>query len=604
MMMFAACYSPDLSFTDCTLPCLHDCPSGGVCRNNFCVHTDSAATCDSGNGGSGGSAMTSSGAGGIGGMDSSVAGMVATMAAGDSGGAPPFDVQAGKTPALCPGQSYRIQLSAAGGVSPYTWALADGTPASVVLSATTGNVVQVSGLASKPQPNVQVNAHDANGGTVTTDLALSVAPVGPGQCPQITPTRLPDPCDENAYYTNDVTVTGGTAPFVWQALSIPEGLSFNATTQTLSGTALSSGSATPLTLQVTDHAGRQTQSTYPLSYRDHCWLGYTSTDSGVSKVHLLDPALSALNPDYAPALEASTNNAGVVDFKFSPDGKYLVYRRSAGSAGVNSLVLAAAPLWQEQVLDIPGSVLEYSWSLGSASLAVSYQNATETLLGGVNVASAVPGGSGGITGIQALTPVVMLDPFSAPLHSELLWFQSDNFLAFHADALPGFDAGYDSPYYAHFDGTGFSVVTPLGAALYDPGIQLLPAHNGIFAVSFETPPRLDFYSSLGGTEMDAYLRDVYVSGVADPSGLYVALPINNALHIYLTTESGGTSAVPTAWQPSTDECDSILAWDPSRERIACDARGTPPDGAPALGEVRIFDLPPCQRDVRQLPLEI
>jgi Tol biopolymer transport system component len=39
------------------------------------------------------------------------------------------------------------------------------------------------------------------------------------------------------------------------------------------------------------------------------------------------------------------------------------------------------------------------------------------------------------------------------------------------------------------------------------------------------------------------------------------------------------------WLPSADECTSILAWDISHERIACDARGTPPNG-----EVRIFDL--------------
>ena len=47
---------------------------------------------------------------------------------------------------------------------------------------------------------------------------------------------------------------------------------------------------------------------------------------------------------------------------------------------------------------------------------------------------------------------------------------------------------------------------------------------------------------------------------------------------------------PTPWVPSADECNSILAWDSNRERIACDARGTAPDGGPGDGEVRIFDL--------------
>jgi len=149
------------------------------------------------------------------------------------------------------------------------------------------------------------------------------------------------------------------------------------------------------------------------------------------------------------SLDASAENAGVVDFKFSPDGKFLVYRRSSGTPATQSLVLAAAPNWQEQPLDFGGSVLEYAWSQSSSALAVAFQNDAGTQLGGVSVANAsvTPGSSGGISGTQILQPVVMLDPASAPLHSDLLWFQSDTYLAFHADTLPGSGFG-DSPYYA------------------------------------------------------------------------------------------------------------------------------------------------------------
>jgi len=225
----------------------------------------------------------------------------------------------------------------------------------------------------------------------------------------------------------------------------------------------------------------------------------------------------------------------------------------------------------------------------SAALAVAFRDATDTLLGGVNVASASAVGSGAITGIQALTPVPMLDPMSAPLASRLTWFQSDTFLAFHAEAIPGTGFG-DTPYYTNLDGAAFSAPVQMGLSFYDPAVQLLPAYHGIFAVSPETPPWLDFYGSPGGTDGNIFLRSVYTSVVADPEGLYVALPIKEKLQIYLTAESGGTTDVPTPWQPSTDACSSILAWNPKREMVACDARGAAVDCGPANGEVRIFDL--------------
>jgi len=592
LLFFAACYSPDLSFDDCMLPCLKDCPTGAECRNNFCVHTGSSATCAAGgSGGSGGSAAAGTGGddSGIGGSSEPMAGSPGDTAgaAGESGGATPFKVESAPLSSLCPGQAFQVELSAQGGVAPYTWALADGTPTDIKLSATTGDEVQVSGVATASEPNLELKVRDASGASLTPSVALAVDAVGPGLCPHIVPTHLPDPCDENSYYTNDVTVSGGTAPFVWQAISLPAGLSFDPSKQTLTGTALASGATTPLTLMVTDHKGRQTQMTYPLAYRDKCWLGFTSTEASISKVHLFDPALAAR----APALEASTNNTGVVDFKFSPDGKFLAYRRLTGTSGAQSLVLAIAPHWQEQVLDIAGSVVSYSWSQSSSALAVAFKNDTDTMLGGVNVSNASAATSGsGISGVQTLTPVVMIDPASAPLSSELIWLQSDAYLAFHADGLPGFNSGADSPYSAQFDGTAFSSVTQLGFNLYDPTVQLLPAYKGLFAVSPETHPVLDFYGSADGTVFDGYLRTVYISAVADPAGRYVAIPVNEKLQVYLTAESGGTTDPPTAWQPSADDCTSILAWDVSRERLACDARGIPPDGGSPLGEVRLFDL--------------
>lgn len=604
LTLFAACYSPNLSLTDCTIPCLKDCPSGSVCRNNFCVHTDSTATCsESDAGGAAGSTVSMSGAAGsvvsmsgadagVGGVSGASAGSAgsagATAGTGGAGGAAPFDVQASATTTLCPGQGFTVQLSATGGVAPYTWALPDGSAASTVLSATTGAAVQVSGIASKPQPSLQISTHDESGAAVTTNIPLTVGAVGPGECPQITPNQLPDPCQDNQYYTNAITVTGGTAPFVWTALSVPAGLSFDANLQTVSGTALPAGASTPLTLQVTDNTGHQTQMTYPLAYRDKCWLGFMSAAAANPKAHLFDPALGNLSP----ALESSANNAGVVDFKFSPDGKFLVYRRAEAAGGTQDLVLAIAPNWQEQVLDVGGSVLEYAWSHSASVLAVAFQNDTGTMLGGINVANAAaaPASGGGITGTQTLQPVQMIDPASAPLSSDLLWFQDDAYLAFHADGLPGADTGFESPYYAHLDSGGFSAVSQLSTGPYFGPITLLPALNGVFAFYAGPPPALDFNGSAAGLDFDTYLGPGRVSAVADPAGLYVALPTQSKLQLLLTSESGGSQDPPATWTTTTDACSSILAWDPHAERIACDADVAATDGGTATGEVRLFSF--------------
>jgi len=251
-----------------------------------------AAAADTGVGGAPGSVA---GLGGNGAASGAAGNVTGGQNSGGAGGAGPFFIHASAANTLCPGQSYQIELNATGGIPPFSWALADGSPTTLQLSATTGATIQVSGLASKPQPNLQVSAQDSSGSAVTTEIALTIGAVGPGECPQITPAQLPNPCSENAYHSDEVTVTGGTAPFVWQALSIPEGLTFDTALQVLGGTAMPAGASTPLTLQVSDSKGRQTQMTYPLLYRDRCWLGYTSAANG-SQIHLYDPGLRASVP--------------------------------------------------------------------------------------------------------------------------------------------------------------------------------------------------------------------------------------------------------------------------------------------------------------------
>jgi WD40 repeat protein len=466
-----------------------------------------------------------------------------------------------------------MTLTVSGGNAPYTWSLAaDETDAT--LSSTSGNSVQLAGSADPLNPKLTVSVEDSSDTSVSRDITLDLLNTGPGGCPTLEPTALPAACAQNPYFAQNIVVDGGTAPFTWKALSMPDGLSFDPNTQIISGTANASGAMTPVTLEVEDSNGHKTQGTYPLTYRDKCWFGYASSASGDSKIHLYDPALGT----HALSLEASLNNNGVVDFKFSPDGQYLVYRRTV-SGSAQDLVLASAPNWQERVLDFGGSVLEYSWSPGASLLAVAFQDGDgNTLVGGLNAAGASTVIANG-TALTLLHAIPIMDPTYAPLNSDLTWIQSNQYVAFHADALPGSGFGAEAAYFVHFDGGGFSSLSGRAGLPYLGPIQLQPAKNGVFAIFPSDFPQLDFWGTRNDLDYDEYLGSD-TTGTADPEGLYVARSKLGKLDLFFSAESGGTNDPPTPWTPSADSCASILAWNPAHEEIACDAASADPINDP------------------------
>ncbi len=533
-------------------------------------------------------------------MSGGASGSAAAPATGGSVGqtALPLALTFTPTQALCPGQAYEIALTAQGGVGPYTWSLAADTTGAT-LSSVTGMSVTLDGAADKSQPTVSVSVKDATGAAQTKDIALNVMSVADGSCVQVTPATLPPPCIDNPYVVPDpsaISKQGGSAPYTWKAISIPEGLQFDTTTQTLSGTALASGANTPLTLSVTDSLGHQSQFTYALEYRDKCWLAFTQNADGDTRLRLYDPALQT----YAGSVDGSPNNTGVVDFKFSPDGELVAYRR-ATSDRTQQLVLLNVPIWQEQVLAIPGSVLSYSWSPGARFLAVAYLDADgNTLLGGIDATNVDSTQST----VSLLNPIQVMDATHARLNSDLLWLHDNQLVAFHGDLA--FDPlnPQDEPYFVGFSGTGFvGVTTPEYG--YDLPVDLEPAVNGVFAIAHNPSQNfLDFWN-YATNESDSFLNPPVQSAVADPEGRFVAFPLQGELELAFTAESGGTTDPPRSWNLSRGNtvdvgCDSILGFNPQTEQVVCDKQvGVSPD---TTAEVRLFDLAPATKSAEKLTL--
>jgi hypothetical protein len=513
------CFDPGLP-ADCSLRCdsANICPQGMVCAAGFCVRPGSPRKCGDAGGGGGGGIAESGGA---------------------SGGIPASGGVAGTR-----GGSHVGGQSSSGG------SLGGG------------------GAAGHPSGGVSNAGGDGAGATSAGGHGGSgLAGGGTGGSLTIVPQILPDPCQSTAYSAK-FDASGGRAPYGWDVAGVPAGLTFDSKALTISGVPTAAG---VITARVTDADGLEARVDYPLTPRKSCWLAFVSSWTGRSRVTLFDPIL-----DKRVVLPASMDTTPVVDFKFSPDGQFLAYRHG------DSLRLARAPDWQDQVLDFGdlAQVLEYAWSPDSSILAVGFKFSGDTYLGGVVLSGVADGGMQGIT---------TLVRGMAPVQSELVWFQS-SFLGFRA--IPANDPNYWTIYHAELNGSSF-LPTRIDFASYPTvaDVVLRSAPGGLFVVQVQSI--VDFYwlVDMGTTGLQAGVT-THATDVIAPSGRYTGRSEGGELKVFSATSDSFAGMPPDASHPG---CSVLLSWARDAERVACIAddaggdAGTGGDGGVAP-LVRIFDL--------------
>ncbi|MES2736436.1 MAG: SdrD B-like domain-containing protein [Verrucomicrobiota bacterium] len=158
------------------------------------------------------------------------------------------------------GQSYLQVLEASGGLAPYTWTVAAGAlPPGVSLSASGS----LSGV-----PSASVDSSFTARVTDSCGCSTTRAFVIRSTCPTITvtPETLPAAYLETSY-TQTLTATGGSGPYLWviESGSLPAGLNLTPT-GTIQGKATTSTTAL-FTVNVTDSYGCSTLRAYSLAAR-------------------------------------------------------------------------------------------------------------------------------------------------------------------------------------------------------------------------------------------------------------------------------------------------------------------------------------------------
>jgi hypothetical protein len=163
------------------------------------------------------------------------------------------------------GTAYATQFSASGGKAPYAWSIASGSlPTGVALNAATGAIAGMPTVTGSFKSLVQVTDSSSPALFAVQSLTLSVVnSSSPSAAPQITTSSLPNATAGTAY-SEALTVSGGTAPYIWSATGLPAGISVISSSGVLSGTPTTAGDAS-VTIRLTDSSSTPQTTSVTLS---------------------------------------------------------------------------------------------------------------------------------------------------------------------------------------------------------------------------------------------------------------------------------------------------------------------------------------------------
>ncbi|WP_256788232.1 putative Ig domain-containing protein [Frankia sp. AvcI1] len=172
------------------------------------------------------------------------------------------------------GAAYTDQFTVTGGTSPFTWSISSGSlPPGLILNATSGLVSGTPTTAGSYPFTVRVV--DAGGQAATQGLTISIA------SPPTLPFPPPPAGEVGVTYSNQLTVSGGTSPFVWSvsAGALPQGVTLGSSTGLLSGTPTVAGTAS-FVVRVVDAFGQTATNSVNLAIAARPTLAFPPPPAG------------------------------------------------------------------------------------------------------------------------------------------------------------------------------------------------------------------------------------------------------------------------------------------------------------------------------------
>ncbi len=422
-----------------------------------------------------------------------------------------------------------------------------------------------SAIAGAPSAGGEAGAAGADGAGGEASAPICI------QC-GILPAVLPGPCGKDPYAFALNIRDGGVAPFQWQ-VSATAGAwhtedrpsSPDRSEVMLVG---EPQGAAELKVTATDAEGKLTERRYSIAPRKACYFAYVAPGPSGPKLAVRDPWL------FVDATDKLSNNQGVSDFQFSPDGRLLAYRYGEASGDPNGAHLSVLDLttMQDHALDFQeDAVTGYAWSPDAAALAVAFRAGGESILGGARLSFAGAGAQ-----ISPLAP--LLTPY--PYESNLLWV-APNMVSYATPATLDLGAppGRSCIVFTSLGARGFGEPIPVTDFFYRPGFQTSAAPGGLF-VNSPKDNRSLFNSAEGFFAVD------HQRNFVDPAGRFSASVPNKTLT--LVEASNGFDTFETSGNTPTSNCPRLLAWARDRERIACVADVSQADVS--WGEIRFFDV--------------